>query len=63
MVEESTFEREITPLRAINDHHPKTILTLDNFTIGNYDGIKAPRKPYVFGGPFSVGYSDEKQIY
>ena len=40
MVEESTFEREITPLRAINDYHPKTILTLDNLTIGNYDGIK-----------------------
>ena len=40
MVEETTFEREITPLKNINDNHPKTVLTLDRFTLGNYDGIK-----------------------
>ena len=40
MVEETTFEREINPLKNINDNHPKTILTLDRFTLGNYDGIK-----------------------
>ena len=40
MVEESTFEREISPLKSISDNHPKTILTLDNYTTGNYDGIQ-----------------------
>lgn len=40
MVEETTFEREITPLKNINDNYPKTIITLDRFTIGNYDGIE-----------------------
>ncbi|MBR2876913.1 MAG: ATP-binding protein [Clostridia bacterium] len=40
MVEESTFEREITPLKNINDNYPKTIITLDRFTLGNYDGIE-----------------------
>lgn len=34
-----TFEREIRPLRNIRDNYPKTILTLDRFTLGNYDGI------------------------
>ncbi len=37
---ESTFEREIAPLRALKDNYPKTILTLDRFTTGDYDGIK-----------------------
>lgn len=40
MVEEATFEREMAPLKSIADHYPKTILTLDRFTLGNYDGIK-----------------------
>lgn len=40
MVEETTFEREITPLKKINDNYPKTIITLDRFTLGNYDGIE-----------------------
>ena len=39
LTEESTFQREIVPLQAITDNHPKTILTLDRFTTGNYDGI------------------------
>ena len=34
-----TFEREIEPLRKIKDDYKKTILTLDNFTLGNYGGI------------------------
>jgi predicted AAA+ superfamily ATPase len=40
MIEETTFEREILPLKSIKDNYPKTILTLDRFTIGNYDGIE-----------------------
>ena len=39
LTEENTFQREIAPLQAITDNHPKTILTLDRFTTGNYDGI------------------------
>lgn len=40
MVEESTFEREITPLRDIRDNYQKIVLTLDEFTVGDYEGIK-----------------------
>ena len=41
MLDPATFEREITPLRNIRDNYPKTILTLDRMTLGNYDGIEA----------------------
>lgn len=40
MVEESTFEREMAPLKAINDNYLKMVITLDYFSVGNYDGIK-----------------------
>ena len=40
LTNENTFDREITPLKEINDNYPKTILTLDRFTLGDYDGIK-----------------------
>jgi hypothetical protein len=40
MTAQSTFEREINPLRNINDNYEKIILTLDKFSIGNYDGIQ-----------------------
>lgn len=40
MVEESTFEREMAPLRAIQDNYPKFVITLDRYTLGNYDGIR-----------------------
>lgn len=40
MTAEETFEREMRPLRNIHDNYEKIILTLDNFSIGNYDGIK-----------------------
>lgn len=39
MLEEATFEREMTPLRNITDNYPKTVITLDRFTLGNYEGI------------------------
>ena len=40
MLEEAVFEREIAPLKLIRDNYPKTVLTLDRFSIGNYDGIE-----------------------
>lgn len=40
MMEEATFEREMKSLRNITDNYPKTVLTLDRFTIGDYDGIE-----------------------
>ena len=39
MVDEATFEREVSPLKSITDNYPKTVITLDRFTLGNYDGI------------------------
>lgn len=35
-----TFNREITPLQKISDNYPKTILTNDKLTLGNYNGIE-----------------------
>ena len=40
MTNESTFEREMTPLRNIKDNYEKVVLTLDKFSVGNYEGIK-----------------------
>ena len=40
MTAEETFEREMRPLRGIQDNYDKIVLTLDRFSIGNYDGIK-----------------------
>lgn len=40
MVEESTFDREMAPLKAISDNYPKTVITLDRYTLGNYEGIQ-----------------------
>ena len=39
MIDESTFDREISPLKSISDNYPKTILTLDRLSLGNYEGI------------------------
>lgn len=39
MQEESTFHREITPLKEIKENYPKYILTNDNLGLGNYEGI------------------------
>ena len=41
LTDENTFNREFASLRAISDNYPKTVLTLDRFTLGNYDGIIA----------------------
>lgn len=40
MTGEATFEREMRPLRNIRDNYSKTVLTLDRFTEGDYEGIK-----------------------
>lgn len=39
MTSESTFNREISVLEEIKDNYKKTILTMDTFTEGNYNGI------------------------
>ncbi len=39
MTEESTFNREMAPLKTITDNYPKTVITLDRFSTGNYEGI------------------------
>lgn len=38
--DEETLKRELTPLRKINDHYPKFILTLDDDPEADYDGIR-----------------------
>ena len=40
MTVEETFERKMRPLRSIQDNYEKIVLTLDRFSLGNYDGIK-----------------------
>ena len=40
MTAEETFEREMRSLRSIQDNYEKIVLTLDRFSLGNYDGIK-----------------------
>ncbi len=39
LLDEAVFKEAISTLRAIRNNHPKTILTLDKFTEGNYGGI------------------------
>lgn len=38
--EETTLERELSALKAINDHYPKFILTMDLDPEADYDGIR-----------------------
>lgn len=40
MTAEATFEREMKALRDIRDNYEKIVLTLDRFTLGNYEGIQ-----------------------
>ena len=39
MFEESACEREMAPLRAINDNYPKSVITLDRYSPGTCEGI------------------------
>ena len=38
--DEKTLERELRPLKAIRDHYPKYVLTLDDDPESQYDGIR-----------------------
>lgn len=40
MTTQETFTREMKPLQNIRDNYEKIILTLDRFSLGNYDGIQ-----------------------
>lgn len=40
MTAKETFDRELAPLTTIKDNYRKRVLTLDKFTVGNYDGIE-----------------------
>lgn len=40
MTAKETFDREMVPLTTIKDNYRKRVLTLDKFTVGNYDGIE-----------------------
>lgn len=40
MTAEETFAREMRPLQNIRDNYDKIVLTMDRFTLGNYEGIQ-----------------------
>ena len=40
MTAQETFEREMRPLRNIRDNYRKIVLTLDHFTVGDYEGLQ-----------------------
>ena len=40
MNDESTFEKRTSLLKGISDNYQKTVITLDRFTLGNYEGIE-----------------------
>ena len=40
MIDPTTFEREMDPLRSIKYNYKKIVLTLDKVTLGNYEGIE-----------------------
>ncbi len=40
MTAKETFDREIKPLKSINDNYPKIILTNERLTLGNYNGLQ-----------------------
>ena len=40
MIDENVFNREITPLKLIDDNYKKIIITNDSVGLGDYGGIK-----------------------
>ena len=59
MTAEETFEREMRPLRSIQDNYEKIVLTLDRFSLGNYDGIKVMNQQIINGNAEGVGNIDQ----
>ncbi len=43
ILDPDTREREIRPLRMIDDNHPKTVITLDGSPVDDIDGIRIVR--------------------
>jgi hypothetical protein len=39
VLDDSTLERELAPLRGVRDNYPKYLLTLDDYA-GDHDGIR-----------------------
>ena len=40
ILDETTLERELKPLKSITDNYPKFILTMDQTVFNDYSGIK-----------------------
>lgn len=40
LTDQTTFDREKAPLQKVRDNYPKTVLTLDRFSQGNYNGVQ-----------------------
>jgi hypothetical protein len=40
MLDSETSKREMSSLKSIKDNYPKTVLTLDRFGLGSYEGIR-----------------------
>lgn len=40
MTAQETFDREMKPFYNMKDNYEKIVLTLERFTVGNYDGIQ-----------------------
>ena len=45
MTAKETFDRELKPLIMIRDNYEKIVLTGDQFTVGNYNGIQVKYLP------------------
>lgn len=53
LADPATLDRELRPLRAIPDHHPKIVLSLDPFPPASGDGIR-----HIHLARFLAGYDD-----
>ncbi len=40
MLADSTYRREMDPLKSVSDNYEKTVLTMDRFGLGNDEGVK-----------------------
>lgn len=54
LADPSTAERELRPLRAVPDHHPKWLLTMDKHPIASDDGVRhLAIGQFLLGAPLS----------